>query len=91
MCSALSMLSSCFAYHSPENYYEVFREKYYAEFLSEFKKEGGDKAEFDNTLNRQQEHYKKCKAVYAGSDSEGGGYNTIIEPDEICKLKLKGV
>ena len=87
--SAISMLTSCFVYGGIQGFYyqheawEYCGEgSHYDHYLADFIKEGGTKEEFDKIIENQIRYFEKCSSRYAGTDSEGGSYRALCEPEE---------
>lgn len=88
MMSAVSMVSSCVAYGSFDNFYSdhgcMYPESHYEHYLEDYIKHGGIKEEFDKMLAIQKEHYKKAEVHWnVHTDFEGCSYNSLEEPDEV--------
>lgn len=94
--SCLDMLNSLYAYNpfwkdefyqkgSAERLSDDLTDSYYDYFLTQYKKVGGKKEDFDKMLNIQIEHLKRSSVLKnIHTDNEGVSYNSIKEIEEVA-------
>ena len=70
--SLKSMLISCFAYGG------ISRDNYnFKRYIDPYKKEMSEEI-FESIYEEMSAHFRGCSVIYAGQDSEGCSYNSVI-------------